>query len=88
MNQGEQVGLLLRHLRFLPARRTVQEREDIVRRCEIRLIRVHAERAVLARLLMPLHEEEDRVALDQVVEHVGVAPVADCVEPVSASSKE
>ena len=79
----EQVRLLLRHLRFLPARRAVQEREDIVCRVKIRLVCVHAKSPVLARFFSALHEEEGRVALDQVVEHIGVAPVADGVEPDS-----
>ena len=81
LDDREQVRLLLRHLRFLPARRAVQEREDIVCRVKIRLVCVHAECPVLARFLPALHEEEGRMALDQVVEHVGVAPVADGVEP-------
>ena len=72
LDDGEQVRLLLRHLRFLPASRSVQEREDIVRSRKVGLVRVHAERPVLARLLPALHEEEGRVALDQIVEHVGL----------------
>ncbi len=60
LDSAEQVRLFLRHLRFLPACRAVQQREDIICCGEIRLVRIHAKRPVLARLLLAL---PDRTAL-------------------------
>ena len=79
----EQVRLFLGHLRFLPARHTVEEREEIFCRYKISLTRIHAERPVFGSLLVALLVVKRRVALDQVVEHIGVSPVVDRVKPDS-----